>query len=94
MNKVNAKKAIQLAVTQGRVSFTRHAIDRMAEREINRKMVFAALQHGRINREPERSPGKAALECKLDYYEAGERFSVIVGIVDADPSLIVITVLE
>lgn len=94
MNKQDALSFIRQAAASDKVFITRHAEQRMMERNISRKMVYDALHLGRMSREPEPNIAKGSTECKLDHYCAGESYSVIAAIHEDNPNLIVVTVLE
>src|SRR5574343_743493 len=82
------REIIQIHAASGRVAFTKHAEERMIEREISRKLVFDALQSGRITLPPEPNLAKGSTEVRLGHYSAWIRYAVVVAIPDAqDKSL-------
>ena len=94
MNKQDALLTIRRAAVADRVHITFHASIRMEQRNIARSMLFDALKHGRINRQPEPNIAKGALECRIDHYNAGLNFAVIVAIPDCNPNIVIVTVLD
>ncbi|ANE54454.1 hypothetical protein AYM39_04120 [Methylomonas sp. DH-1] len=69
----------ECAADDGRVFFSRHAIDRMMERKITRPQVLSCLEKGKITESPCRDP-KGDWRCTLEHYTAGSVVTVAVAI--------------
>ena len=90
-------KALLKALAQdgGRVFFTRHAEQRMIERDITRVQVLRCLQRGTFEEEPAQDPrGSWAMRIKL--FTAGEYVRVAVAIDQDDDGnfAVIITVIK
>ena len=96
MTPQQAKAILKELATDGkRVFFTRHAEQRMIEREVTRVQVLRCLQRGTFEEEPVQEPrGSWAMRLKL--FTAGEYIRVAVAI-DQDNNgnfAVVITVIK
>ena len=76
------------------VFLTRHAKARMKKRGIGMNEVYDVLRYGVIERPPHANVKKNSLECRMQRYVGGRECAVIVALDDADPDLIVVTVME
>ena len=75
------------------VRFTRHAESRMRLRRVSRMEVIEVLRRGRMNRTPEPNLRFGTLECRMQRFQAGRELGVVAALSDADPSVVVVTVL-
>ena len=96
-----AKEILKLAADDNsRLRVTRHAQQRMAEREVSMRHVLAALRSGRFEEPPCWNPVKGTHELSVIYYYAGVRIKVVAaieGLVSSVPCkdvVIVITVVK
>lgn len=76
------------------VILTKHAKGRMLKRKVSSSMLYECLRQGSLSRTPEPNPSKGTLECRMDRYTCGANISVVVGVCDETPNLIVVTVIE
>lgn len=61
------------------VIFTKHANEKMAEREITKSMVLATLRNGQIVRPPKHQPN-GDVKCRIEYDCGGEEIKVIAAL--------------
>jgi len=82
------------ATTASHVVFTDHALTRMRQRRISRLEAFEILKKGVIRREPEPNLRRGTLECRMEYYVAGRHLALVAAVDTADPTVIVVTVID
>jgi hypothetical protein len=70
-----------------------HALSRMALRKVTRDEVHEVLRKGRLLRAPEPNIRFGSLECRMQRFIAGREVAVVAAVSDADPSVVVVTVL-
>lgn len=66
----------------------------MARRAITVPMVLECLRRGVIRRPPEQNIKTGWYECSMERYTAGKNVAVIAAVDEADPSVIVVTVID
>lgn len=76
-----------------RILWTVHAKHRMRQRHVSLEDALECLRHGRIAMTPEMDIKSERLICRLQWYGASRDVQVCVGLDDADPELIVVTVI-
>jgi hypothetical protein len=64
------------------------------QRHISRLEAFEILKKGVIRREPEPNLRRGTLECRMEYYVAGCNLALVAAVDAADPSVIVVTVID
>jgi len=74
-----------------RIIMTPHVKKRMRERKISLAMVMDTLKNGHIRMTPEPNLAKGSTECRMEHYTAGKDIGVVVGVLEDDPHLIIIT---
>lgn len=85
----------ELADDGNRIFFTRHAEERMIERNITRMQILKCLQSGRFEEEPAQDP-RGSWSMRIRSYSAGESIAVAVAL-DVDSNgdyAVVITVMH
>ena len=85
-------KIIREAAKTGSYRFSAHATQRMKQRKISASMVLKALEKGTTDREPEPNSKLDSIEVKLNHYCAGVNYAVVVGIIDNEVIVTVVTV--
>ena len=87
---------IRSAAAQGRYIITNHATERMNERDISRIMIEACLLTGHIqpNRPVKFNDELNTYECRISNYFAGVHYDVVAALDPADPTVIVVTVID
>jgi len=85
---------IKGAVENDQVYYTKHAMERMFERDISRIMVVQCLLKGRAIRPLVYHDGFKRYECRLSHYMAGVHYNVVASISLDEPGVIVITVID
>ncbi|MFV2030814.1 DUF4258 domain-containing protein [Neisseria sp. S1] len=85
-----------MAATDGKVFYTAHAEQRMLERSISRIMVHQCLLAGisEAHRHLVHNTDYHTYECRLSHYMAGVNYDVVAAINPADPTAIVVTVIN
>ena len=73
--------------------FTTHALQRMRLRRVLDAEVYDCLRRGKIMLPPEEDMKTGNLVCRMECYGSSRNLAVCVALDDADPSLIVVTVL-
>lgn len=80
MTDFDALKILRECVADdGRVFFSKHAIERMIQRKITRPQVLLCLEKGKITESPCRDP-KGDWRCTIEHYTAGCIVTVAVAI--------------
>lgn len=75
-----------------RLAVTHHARQRMIERDISLEDILRCLRLGRAVEDPAPDSHKQSTICRMDHSEEDQRISVVAGLPDFDPSVVVITV--
>ena len=75
------------------VIFTTHARQRMRLRHVLDAEVFDCLRRGKIMLAPEEDMKTGNLICRMECYGSSRNLAVCVALDNADPSLVVVTVL-
>ena len=75
------------------VVFTTPALQRMRLRRVLDAEVYDCLRRGKIMLPPEEDMKTGNLVCRMECYGSSRNLAVCVALDDADPSLIVVTVL-
>ncbi len=83
-----------LARESASIRFSHHARTRMEQRAITVPMVLECLRSGVIRRPPEQNIKTGWHECRMERYVAGKNIAVIAAIDEADPTVLVVTVID
>lgn len=83
-----------LAQDTANIVITGHANARMKKRYIGINEVYDCLRNGMIARPPRINIEHDTLECRMERYVGGRELAVVVSLDDADPDLIVVTVMH
>lgn len=75
-----------------RLVVTHHARQRMIERDITQEDILRCLRRGRAVEDPAPDSHKQSTTCRMDHGEEGQVVSVVAGLPDLDPSVVVVTV--
>ena len=75
------------------VFITDHARERMSQRSVTDIQVIQCLRDGIIQRPPSIDKKTGDIKCRMDHFGTARNLSVIVALDDADPDLIVVTVM-
>lgn len=78
----------------GKVFYTKHAQERMNQRNISRLMVKNCLLAGVSNRPIHHNEELNTYECRMSHYMAGVNYDVVVAIDLNDPTAIIVTVIN
>ncbi len=84
----------RLALDTESIRFTVHARSRMAQRGIAVAMVLDCLRRGAIRRPPEQNIKTGWYECRMERYTGGKNVAVVAAVEEANPSVIVVTVID
>ena len=82
------------AASSSNVILTKHARQRMQERDINDPMVLDVLRFGRLALPPEPDMKHPGLMCRMQRLVAGVNVAVVVYVEHPAPSLTVVTVID
>lgn len=83
-----------LALDSSCVVLTTHAKRRMKERKVLMDEVLSCLKSGTLHRQPEPDMKTGCLICQMAHFLAGRNIAVSVALDDADPALVVVTVID
>jgi hypothetical protein len=83
----------RLAQDSGCVFILDHAQLRMQERGVNDFEVLACLRHGIVQRPAKVNEKTGEVRVRMDHYGSARNLSVVVELSDADPDVLVITVM-
>ena len=81
------------AQDSARVVITSHALARMAQRSVTDWEVHACLRMGVMERPPRQDRMRGTLKCTMEHFGSVRNLAVAVALDDADPDLIVVTVM-
>ena len=81
------------AQDSARVVIASHALARMEQRSVIDWEVYACLKMGIIERPPRRDRLRGTLKCTMEHFGSGRNLAVAVALDDADPDLVVVTVM-
>ena len=76
-----------------KVFLSEHARKRMRQRNVLDAEVFHCLRSGKINMQPEEDLKTGNLVCRMEGYGASKNLAVCAALDDADPNIIVVTVI-
>ena len=82
-----------LAQDSHRVLISDHAAQRMQERQVSDYQVLECLRLGTIQRPPEIDQLTNDLKCRVEYFGTARNLSVIVVLDEAEPDIVVVTVI-
>ncbi len=82
-----------LAQDSGCVFILDHAQLRMQERRVNDLEVLACLRHGIVQRPAKVNEKTGEVRVRMDHYGSARNLSVVVELSDADPDVLVVTVM-
>ena len=84
----------RLALETRSIRFTVHARTRMDQRAISVAMALECLRRGTIRRPPEQNIKTGWYECRMERYTGGKNVVVIAAVEEANPAVIVVTVID
>ena len=93
-NSAFEKYVHRLALETESIRFTAHARTRMSQRGIVAAMVLECLRRGSIRRPPEQNIKTGWYECRMERYTGGKNVAVVAAVEEANPSVIVVTVID
>ena len=93
-NSAFEKQIHALARDTQAIRLTIHARTRMEQRVITLPMVLECLRRGVIRRPPEQNLKTGWYECRVERYTAGKNVAVVAAVDEAEPSIIVVTVID
>lgn len=94
MNNVQLQQHIRLlAQNSHRVLISDHAAQRMQERQVSDYQVLECLRLGIIQRPPETNRQTKDVKCRVEYFGTVRNLSVIVALDEAEPDIVVVTVI-
>ena len=76
------------------IRFTAHARTRISQRGIVIAMVLECLRRGSIRRPPEQNIKTGWYECRMERYTGGKNVTVVAAVEEANPSVMVVTVID
>ena len=82
-----------LAQDSGCVFILEHARLRMQERSVNDKEVLMCLRHGVVQRPAKVNEKTGEVRVRMDHFGSARNLSVVVELSDADPDVLVVTVM-
>jgi len=82
-----------VAKDTGLVRLTRHALARMQEYSVLADEIYHCLQGGKILQTPEEDMKTGHLVCRMECYGASKNLAVCAALDEADPAVIVVTVI-
>ncbi len=83
----------RLAQDSGCVFILDHAQLRMQERRVNDLEVLACLRHGIVQRPAKVNEKTGEVRVRMDHFGSARNLSVVVELSDADPDVLVVTVM-
>lgn len=83
----------RLAQDSGCVFILDHAQLRMQERRVNDLEVLACLRHGIVQRPAKVNDKTGEVRVRMDHFGSARNLSVVVELSDADPEVLVVTVM-
>ena len=83
----------RLAQDSGCVFILDHAQLRMQERRVNDLEVLACLRHGIVRRPAKVNEKTGEVRVRMDHFGSARNLSVVVELSDADPDVLVVTVM-
>jgi hypothetical protein len=76
------------------VFLTDHCRQRMRQRQIGWLLVLDVLRQGRLHRPPEPDVRHTGIVCRMEHFVAGRHLAAAVALDDADPGVLVVTVID
>ncbi len=83
----------RLAQESGCVFILDHAQLRMQERNVNDMEVLMCLRHGVVQRPAKVNEKTGEVRVRMDHFGSARNLSVVVELSDADPDVLVVTVI-